>query len=95
MEVSQNLRLAHLQLQMDTSATYKANQTETRRSCPDEHFKCESGAITHLFFIEFSRNLHLAHLQLVMKTPAKYKVNQTETVGGVVRTSIFKSNQGQ
>ena len=30
-----------------------------------------------------------------MNTSAKYKVNQTETVGGVVRTSIFKSNQGQ
>ena len=28
MEFSQNLRLAHLQLQMDTSAKYKANRTE-------------------------------------------------------------------
>ena len=28
MEFSQNLRFAHLQLQMDTSAKYKANQTE-------------------------------------------------------------------
>ena len=28
MEFSQNLRLAHLQLQMDTSARYTANQTE-------------------------------------------------------------------
>ena len=26
---------------------------------------------------------------------AKFKVNRTETIGGVVRTSIFKSNQGQ
>ena len=26
---------------------------------------------------------------------AKFKVNQTETVGGVVRTIIFRSNQGQ
>ena len=48
-----------------------------------------------LTLIEFSQNLHLAHLQLLMKSSAKYKVNQTETVGGVVRTSIFKSNQGQ
>ena len=40
-----------------------------------------------------TQSLHLAHLQLLMKTSAKYKVNQTETVG-VVRTSIFKSNQG-
>ena len=30
-----------------------------------------------------------------MKTSAEYKVNRTETVGRVVRTSIFKSNQGQ
>ena len=29
-----------------------------------------------------------------MKPSAKYKVNWTETVGGVVRTNIFKSNQG-
>ena len=29
-----------------------------------------------------------------MNTSAKFKVNQTETVGGVVRKSIFKSNQG-
>ena len=29
MEFSQNLRLAHLQLQMDTSAKYQANWTET------------------------------------------------------------------
>ena len=29
MEFSQNLRLAHLQLQMDTSAKFKANRTET------------------------------------------------------------------
>ena len=28
MEFSQNLRLAHLQLQMDTYAKYKANRTE-------------------------------------------------------------------
>ena len=28
MEFSKNLRLAHLQLQMDTSAKYKANRTE-------------------------------------------------------------------
>ena len=28
MEFSQNLRLAHLQLQMHTSAKYQANQTE-------------------------------------------------------------------
>ena len=28
MEFSQNLRLAHLQLQMDTSAKYKASLTE-------------------------------------------------------------------
>ena len=28
MEFSQNLRLAHLQLQIDTSAKYKANRTE-------------------------------------------------------------------
>ena len=28
MEFSQNLRLAHLQLQMDTSAKYKGNRTE-------------------------------------------------------------------
>ena len=28
MEFSQNLRLAHLQFQMDTSAKYKANRTE-------------------------------------------------------------------
>ena len=28
MEFSQNLRLAHLQLQLDTSAKYKANWTE-------------------------------------------------------------------
>ena len=28
MEFSQNLLLAHLQLKMDTSAKYKANQTE-------------------------------------------------------------------
>ena len=28
MEFLQNLRLAHLQLQMDTSAKYKANRTE-------------------------------------------------------------------
>ena len=28
MEFSENLRLAHLQLQMDTSAKYKANRTE-------------------------------------------------------------------
>ena len=28
MECLQNLRLAHLQLQMDTSAKYKANRTE-------------------------------------------------------------------
>ena len=28
MEFSQNLRLAHLQLQMDTFAKYKANPTE-------------------------------------------------------------------
>ena len=37
-------------------------------------------------------NLHLAHLQLL--SSAKYKVNWTETEGGVVRSSIFKSNQG-
>ena len=30
-----------------------------------------------------------------MNTSAKFKVNQSETVGGVVRTNIFKSNQGQ
>ena len=28
MDFSQNLRLAHLQLQMDTSAKYEANRTE-------------------------------------------------------------------
>ena len=28
MEFSQNLRLAHLHFQMDTSAKYKANRTE-------------------------------------------------------------------
>ena len=45
--------------------------------------------------MEFSQNLHLAHLQLLMSTSAKFKLNWTETVGGVVQTSIFKSNQGQ
>ena len=35
------------------------------------------------------------HLALLMNTSTKFKVNQTETVGGVVQTSIFKSNQGQ
>ena len=44
---------------------------------------------------KFSQNLHLPYLQLLMKTSAKYKVNCTETVGGLVRTSIYKSNQGQ
>ena len=44
--------------------------------------------------MEFSQNLHLAHPQLQMDTSARYKVNRTELVG-VVRTSIFKSNQGQ
>ena len=45
--------------------------------------------------MEFSQNFHLAQLQLLMNTSAKFKVNRTENVGGVVRTSIFKSNQGQ
>ena len=54
-----------------------------------------AGAITHEFFIEFSRKLSLAYLQLVMNTSAKFKVNWTEIVGGLVRTSIFKSNKGQ
>ena len=44
---------------------------------------------------KISTKFYLAHLQRLMKTSAKYKLNRTETVGGVVRTSIFKSNQGQ
>ena len=32
---------------MDTSAKYKANQTEVVKGCPDKHFKCESGAMTY------------------------------------------------
>ena len=82
------MRLVHLQLQIDTSAKYRANPTEI----------VEGVVRTSIFnvnLIEFSRKLRLAHLQLLMNTSAKFKVNQTETVGAVVRTSIFKSNQGQ
>ena len=65
MEFSQNLRLAHLQLQMDTSAKYKANRTEIvggvgRTSISNVN----QGQLTHKFFIEFSQKLCLAHVQL-------------------------------
>ena len=48
MEFSQNLSLAHLQLQMDTSAKYKASRAEivggvVRTSI----FNVKSGSITH------------------------------------------------
>ena len=45
--------------------------------------------------MEFSQNLRLAYLQLLMNISAKYQANWIEIVGGVVQTSIFKSNQGQ
>ena len=45
--------------------------------------------------MEFSQKFCLAHLQLQLDTSAEYKANQIETVGGVVLTCIFKSNQGQ
>ena len=95
MEFLQNVCLAHLQLQMDTSAKYQANWTETVGGVVRTSILNVNQRQYHQFFIEFSRKLRLAHLQLLMNTSAKFKVNLTQTVGGVVRTSIFKSNQGQ
>ena len=44
MEFSQNVRLAHLQLQMDTSAKYKANRTEIVRGVvPTSIFNVNQG----------------------------------------------------
>ena len=93
MEFSHNLHLAHRQLQMDTCAKYERNWTEIVGVVRTSILNVNQGQLTHLFFIEFSQKLRPAHLQLLMNTSAKFKVNQTETV--VVRTSIFKSNQGQ
>ena len=94
MEFSQNLRLAHLQLQQETSAKYKANRTEIVGVVHTSILNVNRGN-NSLILHRICTKLRLAHLQLLMNTSAKLKVNQTETVGGVVRTSIFKSNQGQ
>ena len=80
---------------MNTSAKFTMNRTETVGGVVcTSIFKSNQGAITKIFLMDFSQNLRLAHLQLLMNTSAKFKVNQTETVGGIVWTSTFKSNQG-